>query len=482
MDGTPRKQTRRRARQGAPAELESAPALVAATVADEVELLEDHTRPIAHHRTGRRLGVSLPSAIFGVLLVSALALGASLQTAGVPRGGVGGDGPTAETGFTAGDAPDGDKPAADSPADETSDKRGADKPSDEPGDKPAEEQPADDQPANEDPKPAPPTVDEIEIGVGLNEGNVIVEWSACDPDGFVAYKVVRSTDSTVTYPRGENDTLVGVIETSSKTRFVDVRAPEGKTLSYRVFAVANREGVAFTACRSGVDSVSTPRQEPTPKPTPKPEIGSLGLTLSLREGVPYVDWSACPADGDFLYKVIRSRDAKVSWPLGDNDSIVAAVGPDGTTALFDEEIDPGKKVFYRVFCLRALDEGYKVLAASGVKAIETPAPKPEPLPEPTVMGFEAGVTGEGVVLHWERCTAERFAFYKVVRSRNENPSYLPGTDGSEVIAVFENGGVTEFVDHTADAGTWFYRVQSIGMTDGQKFLLGQTPVRSATVG
>ncbi len=160
---------------------------------------------------------------------------------------------------------------------------------------------------------------------------------------------------------------------------------------------------------------------------------------------------------------------------------MAAVGPDGGTAVFDEEIGPGRKIYYRVFCLRALDEGYKVLAASAVKGIETPADEPDPLPEPSVMGFEVDATGEGVVLHWERCTAEQFAFYKVVRSRNPNPSYLPGTDGSQVVAAFENSGVTEFVDEAADGGTWHYQVQAIGYADGQKFLLGQTPVRSVTV-
>jgi hypothetical protein len=51
-----------------------------------------------------------------------------------------------------------------------------------------------------------------------------------------------------------------------------------------------------------------------------------------------------------------------------------------------------------------------------------------------------------------------------------------------VIAVLENGGVTELVDGAADGGTWYYRVQAIGYADGQKFLLGQTPVRSVTVG
>jgi hypothetical protein len=485
MDGTPRKRARRSARQSAAAAIEPAPAPVAAAIADDAQLLEDHTRPLSGHRTGRRLGVSLPGAILGAFLISALALGASLGTPRVPGSGVGGD-DAVLTGLEEGNAPDGDKPADEEPGDKPADEEPGDKPADEePGDKPADEEPGDkpaEQPAEEDPKPAPPAVEAIEIGVGLNEGNVVVEWSACDPDGFVAYKVIRSTDSTVTYPRAANDTLVGVIEASSKTRFVDARAPEGKKLFYRVFAVAAHDGNAFTACQSRVEDVTTPRPEPTPKPTPKAEIGSLGLAVSIKEGVPYANWTACQVDGDFLYKLVRSKDAKVSWPLGDQDSVVTAVGPDGTTAAFDEEIGRGRKVFYRVFCLRALDEGYKVLAASPVKGIETPATEPKPLPEPTAMGLEVDVTGEGVVLHWERGQGEQFAFYKVVRSRNENPSYLPGTDGSQVVAVFENSAITEFVDESADAGTWYYRVQAIGYADGQKFLLGQTPVRSATVG
>ena len=487
MDGTPRTRSRRRARQSAAAAIESAPVAAPAVIADEAELLEDHTRPISHGATSRRLRVSLPGAVLGAFLVTALALGASLQTDSVPGGGADSDGATIQTALEEGDAPDGDKPGADEPGNEEPGEEPADKPVDEPGDEPTDK-PGDEQPAQEEPKPEPPAAKAIEIGVGLNDGKVIVEWSACDVAGFSAYKVLRSIDATVTSPKGENDTLVGVVESAATTRLVDTKAPAGKRLFYRVFAFAAHEGVAYTACRSGVEDVATPRPEPTPKPepdaepTPKPEIGSLGLALSIKEGVPYVDWTACKVDGDFLYKVVRSKDAKATWPLGDRDSVVAAVGPDGGTAVFDEEIGPGRKIYYRVFCLRALDEGYKVLAASALKGIETPASEPEPLPEPTVMGFEVDSTGEGVVLHWERRPAEQFAFYKVVRSRNENPSYLPGTDGSQVVAVLENSAIIEFVDESADAGTWYYRVQAIGYADGQKFLLGQTPVRSATVG
>src|SRR5687767_8354019 len=79
MDGTPRTRARRRTRPSAPAEPEAAPAPAAAAIADEVELLEDHTRPITHHRTRRRLGVSVPGAVLGAFLITAMAFGASLR-------------------------------------------------------------------------------------------------------------------------------------------------------------------------------------------------------------------------------------------------------------------------------------------------------------------------------------------------------------------------------------------------------------------
>ncbi len=86
-----------------------------------------------------------------------------------------------------------------------------------------------------------------------------------------------------------------------------------------------------------------------------------------------------------------------------------------------------------------------------------------------------------VILHWQQCAGESFHYYKVVRSRNANPSYLPFTDGTQVVAVIENGEVVEFVDPGVDGGTWYYRVQSIGYAGEAKVLLGQTPVKSVTI-
>jgi hypothetical protein len=161
---------------------------------------------------------------------------------------------------------------------------------------------------------------------------------------------------------------------------------------------------------------------------------------------------------------------------------VAAVGPDGKTAVWDGEATPGKKVWYRVFCLRETEGGYKVLASSPVKGIAVPAGEPDPEPDPVALGLEVNLTDGGVKLHWEACGSESFVAYKVVRSAGSNPSYLPGTDGSQVIAVIENAGVTSFVDGGVEAGqTWYYRVQAIGYMNGHKILLGQTAAIAVTV-
>jgi hypothetical protein len=109
-------------------------------------------------------------------------------------------------------------------------------------------------------------------------------------------------------------------------------------------------------------------------------------------------------------------------------------------------------------------------------------PTAEPKPEPYVLGFTVVQTADGVVLEWEACSSDGFAFYKVVRSMtNQNPNY-PLNDGTEVIAVFEDHTRTRFVDTNVEASqTWYYRVVSIGYWSGQKVTLGYTPVGSLTV-
>ena len=235
-----------------------------------------------------------------------------------------------------------------------------------------------------------------------------------------------------------------------------------------------------------VEPTKKPEPDRTPKPTPKPDptkdpTGPMWLELGIVELHPKVAWGACDGLDFDYYKVVRSTDDAVSWPAGSADEVVAAVEPGGTRKAWDKHAPHATKVWYRVFCVRKTDAGYKVVNASATKGIWVPE-EPTP-PDPISLALSAEVNGEGkVVLDWSACEVDGFAFYKVVKSTsNDNPSYLPWTDGSEVIAVVEGMYATEWLDWAPDSGhTAWYRVQCIGYGDYGKVLLGQTAVVAVT--
>jgi hypothetical protein len=447
-------------------------ASVSDSEAGGAELLEDRTRRISGGGHGRRFGLSVPGAVAGTFLVVALAFGAAMGplatrpvSDGAGNGGVAISEPT-------------DKPI-DTEQPETT--AGVDEPvkTDDASEPVKTEPPAATPNAGPTAPPAPPAPAETTIAIGLAlEGTaVVVEWSACAVDGFVAYKVVRSKDEFVKWPLGSGDSLAGVIEAQTTTRFVDKAVDGGRTYQYRVFGLRKWNDETVVACRSGAGSITTPA--PTPKP--EPVVGSLSITVALMEGHPFLDWTECTGLDFDYYKVVRSADSMVTWPKGDNDSLVAAVGVDGKTKAWDGDAPGGTVVYYAVFCVRSTEAGYAVVAASAVKGIETPVA--QPAPEPVALGFEAGVTGEGVVLSWGACAVDNFVYYKVVRSlTTDNPSYLPWTDGTELIGVIENSANTQFVDTNIASGqTIYYRIQCLGKWNGAKVLLGQTAVIAVTI-
>ena len=225
-----------------------------------------------------------------------------------------------------------------------------------------------------------------------------------------------------------------------------------------------------------------PTKKPTPKPTEKPDAEPtkkpvLDLALAVKEGAILVKWSSCEVDGADYYKVVRSTDSTVAWPAGDGDTLVGAVEMGGTLKAWDGDAPDGKKVWYRVFCVRHTEGGYKVLSASGAKSVvapaSTPKPTPKPTPEVTAMWIEAGVEGGNVVVHWEACGSDAFSHYRIVRK-------VDGEGG--VIAEIDDAGATTYVDDAVDPGhTYHYIVQAKGTIDGDWFLLSTTEWVSVAV-
>ncbi len=460
-------------------------------------------------RIGTRMAVSLPGAVAGALLVTAIAFGAAARLASSSAGSDGAPNAATTGGDTATGGADGSTGGADGqlgegPATSNDGEHGATvgkDPTSEPDGLPAAGHGTDgtsgagtdanpgNGPAGDAAPPPPPTEPAtIAIAVHLGDGRVTVEWGACDVDGFAAWKVVRSMDGHPTWPLGDGDKVVAASEHAGLRSVANADLSAGKTLWYRVYGLVRRDGELVVGCVSRIAGIRipaltvepTPKPDPTPKPTPD-AIGTLGLTLALGEGKPFADWTACDGDWD-LYKVVRSTNSTVTWPKGDGDTLVDVVGKDGATAFRDGNAPSGAKLWYRVFCVRTTDTGSVLVAASAARSIEVPAARPQPEPDPIAIDLSIALTDGGVALHWGACSDPSFVAYKVLRSAGSDPSSLPPTDGTQTIAVRESPTATSFTDAAVESGqAWTYRVQCIGFMNGHAILLGETAAKAVTL-
>ncbi len=389
MSGTGRRRSPRRA--GTP---ESAPQMeaVAPAIEPEVELLDDRSIPITGARAGRSLGRSLPGAIAGTLLVVGLAFGAALGTGNL--------GPT-------------------------NDREGAGSTT------------------------AADGVGESSLDTGDGDG-------ARGDDGW-------GDGPDATAKPGEPDG-----EHPDATKEPDSEHPDATTKP---------------------DGEPTEKPDATPKPTEKPDatkppLEAIALGLGIKEYHAVVEWGSCSGLDFDAYKVVRSMNSTASWPLGEGDTLIAVVEPGGNRRAYDGESAHGVKVWYRVFCVRHTEDGYKVVNSSAARGIEVPEELAPPPPDPITLGLEASLVDGGKVrLDWSACEVDGFAFYKVVRSTtNEDPSYLPYHDGTDVVGVVSEAGATALEVWPPDGGgTAWYRVQCIGYHGDQKVLLGESAVVAVTV-
>ena len=271
--------------------------------------------------------------------------------------------------------------------------------------------------------------------------------------------------------------------------------------------------------------INTPKPEPTlgahtrahpvggnepPAPVVEPPADNDNATLTLNAewltGKVKFTWSAWTGDGFGYYKLVRSKDADVTWPPGGNDSLVAYISDPHQTFAKDFP-GCGKTWFYRVFVVTSHEAGLTQLAASNVvsgqvacggsdptkppsptpaptptPAPPTPAPTPWSPPAPGSMASSLGLIDGGVHLTWEKATSPEFVRYEVVRSMtNADPQY-PLNAGTELMAEITNVNTTSRVDTLVNTGeTWNYRVYSMGQHDGTWYVLGMTSVQTATI-
>jgi hypothetical protein len=221
-----------------------------------------------------------------------------------------------------------------------------------------------------------------------------------------------------------------------------------------------------------------PKDEPKPDPAPSSAL-TLEAFYNADKGKIVVKWSAYTGEFE-KYKLVRSSDGTVTWPEGEGDMLVGVIGPDGNYFV-DTDAPCNDEVHYRVFAVRHGEEGYVVLASSNVDGALRECSETPPA-DPVALAFQVGQAAEGVKLAWEPCTSDAFVVYKVVRSATNASPVYPLNDGTELIGVIENAGVTGFVDSNVEAGqTWTYRVLCMGQNGGGWYVIGQTSAESLTV-
>jgi outer membrane biosynthesis protein TonB len=217
--------------------------------------------------------------------------------------------------------------------------------------------------ATDKPKPAPAPAEPVALALEgwPKDGKVKLAWKPYAYEGFEYYKVVRSTDATVTWPAGAGDTVIGVIGDPKAPWWADKPAC-GVASSYRVFAVRSGDGGYVTLGASNVVTLTVPC---APDPTPH-ETKPIGLWAEVRpgEGIKLA-WDACAVDGFIAYKVVRSlTNPDPRYPLNDGTELIAAIGDPGQTHLLDAAVTAGEAWTYRVLAVGEGGSGKIVLCQS----------------------------------------------------------------------------------------------------------------------
>lgn len=210
------------------------------------------------------------------------------------------------------------------------------------------------------------------------------------------------------------------------------------------------------------DTPAAPTAAPTAEPSSMPTSSGMILTAKLDGRKVILTWTAYE-DTDFAYyKVVRSSDKKASWPLGDGDTLVAAIS-DQSKLTFTDCPTAGKTWSYEVFAVKSTQDGYVVLDSTNLATAAVPAPAPKPTPKPTRscgISLSATVKSDGVHLKWTKFGCELFEYYVVVRSETNPKLDVPlPHEGTEPMVEIDNISHLEWTDTGVEPGhTYYYRV------------------------
>jgi hypothetical protein len=208
-----------------------------------------------------------------------------------------------------------------------------------------------------------------------------------------------------------------------------------------------------------VEPSVAPTQEPTVAPTAEPSAPAehvLTLAATVSGNKVKIDWTRYQGEDFAYYKVVRSTDELVSWPLGAGDKLVAAIS-DIDTLTFTDCPPAGTTVYFQVFAVKNSESGYETLADSNIVSVKMPAATPRPastcsisltarLITPTASsgGVNAAtVSGTQVKLTWTKYRCDNFNYYGVVRAEGAPTLAI---DGLPNLFYTSNQGTLQMID------------------------------------
>ena len=205
------------------------------------------------------------------------------------------------------------------------------------------------------PAPAPANPAVFVLEAWAKETKAKLAWTPFSGDGFEYFKVVRSADANVTWPASGDDEVVGVIGDPNAPWHVDKPAC-GFAWNYRVFAVRHGDGGYVTLAASNIASVTT-ACAPTPAPI---VVKPLAFQLNVTPGAGItLSWEACWSDGFIAYKVVRSAvNADPRYPLNDGTELIGVIGDPNATVFTDTAVAAGQTWIYRVVAVTDQGAGY----------------------------------------------------------------------------------------------------------------------------
>lgn len=184
-------------------------------------------------------------------------------------------------------------------------------------------------------KPAANDAGSLGLSLAVKETKVVIDFTACTAAKAEYYKVVRSTDSTVTWPAGKNDSGIAAIGIGDVTKAWDGGAPSGTKVWYRVFCVRHGDDGYVVLAASPAKSITAPDVPAAPQPS------AMWVSATSADGTVTLTWEPSGTDGFKLYKVLRKADDGTK-------SVVAELTSVDATTFVDAGVEVGRTYHYQV--------------------------------------------------------------------------------------------------------------------------------------